>query len=247
MTETNTQQTERPPRNAQLRQNELIIRRFVLNQPASRMGLRPGWFRNSLTGEEREHLRCHLLCWRRGRVYFEGGDATMPTCKSNDGLKPSPVIDQPKREACGSVDSEGNFVPECPLAAWRYRNGTRCAPPCRETWSFLGILEDDDLPFWISLKGASLRPARRLLSMCYELMRADRRDLLDCGITISARLVEGRSFDYYVVAFSDPQWLAKSDKRRKQLKRKLRKFGRADIQATFDAEQSDAEPPALAG
>lgn len=235
------------PRNARLRQSELLIRRFVVNQPTSRMGIQPGRFRNTLTGEEHEQFRANILLWRRGRVYFGDSDATLPACKSNDGLTPSPVVDEPKSESCGHVDDEGRFVPQCPLAAWRYRDGRRCAPPCRETWNFLGILQQDDLPFWMSLKGSSLRSARRLLSMCYEITRQGKHDLLDCCITISVRLVQGRSFQYYVVQFSDPQWLAKSSKRHRQLKRKLRKFSPATIQATFDAEQADVEPYALAG
>ena len=234
------------PRGERLRDGDLIVRRFVVNQPSSRLGLHPGWFRNTFSGQELEQLRANVLLWRRGRVYFEDSEDLMPVCKSNDGLNPSPLIESPKNDACGHWNGDGWFVPECRLAAWRFYNGRRCAPLCQETWSFLAVLEDDGLPLWISLKGTSLRPARQFLSMCYEVMRAGKHDLCDCTITLSSQLVQGRSFEYYVVRFSDPHWLARKDPRHRKLKRALRRLGRADIQDTFDAEQSELPGPAVA-
>lgn len=235
------------PRSERLRHSDLVIRRFVFNQPNGGLGLHPGWFRNTFSGQEYEQLRAHILLWRRGRVCFDDSEDAMPACKSNDGRKPSPVIESPKSDACGHWNCNGWFVPECPLAAWRFHNGRRCPPPCQETWSLLGVLEDDGMPFWISLKGTSLRPTRQFLSMCHEVTRGGRHELLDCGITLSSQLAQGRSFNYYVVRFSDPRWLARSDAEHRKLKRMLNRFGRADIQSTFNAEQSDSQTPALAG
>jgi len=70
--------------------------------------------------------------------------------------------------------------------------------------------------------------------MCHEVMRTGRHELLDCGITLSSRLVQGRSFEYYVVRLNDPHWVARSDPRHRRLKRLLSRFGRAEIQKTFD-------------
>jgi len=235
------------PRSDRLRQSERIIRRFVVNQPTSRLGLQPGRFRNTFSGEELEQLRANVLLWRRGRVFFEDSEDIMPTCKSSDGLTPSPLIASPKHDTCGHWNGNGWFVPECPLAAWRFYNGRRCAPQCQETWSFLGVLADDGLPFWISLKGTSLRSARQLLSMFYEVTRAGKHDMLDCAVTLSCQLVTGRTFDYYVVRFSDPKWMPKSDPGHRRLKRLLRRLSNVDIQATFDAEQSDSPVPAIVG
>jgi len=234
-------------RSDRLRNGDLIVRRLVVNQPQSRLALRPGWFRDTLSCQEHEHLRAHFLLWRRGRVFFEDSEDMMPTCKSADGLKPSPLIEGPKADACGHWNGNGWFVPECPLAAWRFYNGRQCPPLCQETWSLLGVLEEDGLPFWLSLKGGSLRPARRFLSMCHEVLRTGKHDLLDCGITLSTKLVEGRSFQYYVVQLSDPLWLAKRDSTHRKLRRMLNRFGRAEIQDTYDAEQAEAPAPALAG
>ncbi len=251
--ESNGRQTRpknRPKRNrrsARLRKSELMIRRFVLNQPNSRLGLNPGWFRNTFSGAEYEQLRVNMLLWRRGRVYFEDREDTMPVCKSRDGLHPASGIETPKNDSCGHWNGSGWFVPECPLATWRFYDGRRCAPPCQETWSFLGVLEDDGLPFWLSLKGGSLRAARQFLSMCYEVTRDGKHDLLSCSITLSSQLIQGRSFEYYVVRMSDPHWLAKSDPKHRKLRRRLRRFRVADIQDTFDAEQASHPPPAMAG
>jgi hypothetical protein len=212
-----------------------------------RLALHPGWFRDTLSGVEYEQLHAHFLLWRRGRVFFEDSHDALPTCKSGDGLKPSPLIGEPKSQTCGHWNESGWFVPECPLAAWRFYNGRQCAPICQETWGLLGVLEEDGRPFWLSLKGTSLRPARRFLSMCHEVTRSGGGDLLDCGIALSTKRIEGKSFEYYVVQFSDPHWLAKSDPKHRKLKRLLNCFGRADIQDTYDAEQADAPAPALAG
>ncbi len=229
-----------------LHESDLVIRRFMLNQPNSRLGLQPGFFRNTFSGQEYQSLRANILLWRRGRVYFEDGQDILPACKSNDGRRPMDIIEKPKAETCGHWNSDGWFVPECPLAAWRFYDGRRCSPLCQETWSFLGILEEDELPFWISLKGHSLRSARQFLSMCQEVINAGKNDLFDCSITLSSQLFQGRSFAYYVARFSDPQWISKTSARHRQLKGLLRRYGLADIQQTFDAEQATEPTTAMA-
>ena len=242
----NNGKSKNKTRSDELHEAEMIIRRFMLNQPNSRMGLEPGYFRNTFSGQEYESLRVNVLLWRRGRVYFEDSEDTLPLCKSDEGQEPSGVVESPKAERCGHWNSNGWFVPECKLAAWRFYDGRRCAPLCQETWSFLGVLEEDALPFWISLKGGSLRSARQFLSMCQEVTRSGKQDLLDCGITLSSQLIKGRSFNYYVVRFSDPKWLSRSDIQHRRLKRVLRRYGKADIQKTFDAEQATEPVSALA-
>ncbi len=234
------------PPGDRLHESDLVIRRFMFNQPNSRQGIQPGFFRNTFSGQEYEILRANVLLWRRGRVYFEDAEDLLPACKSNDGLRPMDIIIQPKAETCGHWNGNGWFVPECPLAAWRFYDGRRCAPLCQETWSFLGILEEDDFPFWISLKGHSLRSARQFLSMCHEVMNSGKNDLLDCSITLFSQLIKGRSFEYYVVRFSDPQWIKKTSVRHRKLKCLLRRYGLADIQHTFDAEQATEPTVALA-
>ena len=118
--------TKRTPRSERLRDSDLIVRRFAINQPNSRLGLRPGWFRNTFSGQEYEQLRANVLLWRRGRVYFEDAEDTLPVCKSNDGLRPLPLVERPKHDVCGHWNGNGRFVPECPLAAWRFHDGRRC-------------------------------------------------------------------------------------------------------------------------
>ena len=242
----NGRKTKNTPRSDRLHESDLVIRRFMLNQPNSRMGVQPGAFRNTFSDQEYETLRTNILMWKRGRVYFEDSEDVLPVCKSDNGLRPSALIESAKAERCGHWNGNGWFVPECQLAAWRFYDGRRCPPLCQETWSFLGVLEDDGLPFWISIKGGSLRSARQVLSMCHEVMRAGKNDLLDCSITLSSQLIKGRSFDYYVIRFSDPNWLTKSDPKHRKLKRVLRRYGQEDIQSTFDAEQSTEPVSALA-
>ena len=88
----NGRKVKNAARSDRLHEGEMIIRRFMLNQPNSRMGLEPGSFRNTFSGQEYDSLRVNVLLWRRGRVYFEDSEDTLPACKSDNGSKPSAVI-----------------------------------------------------------------------------------------------------------------------------------------------------------
>ena len=52
----NGRKRKNTPRSDSLHEGEMIIRRFMLNQPNSRMGLEPGAFRNTFSGQEYESL-----------------------------------------------------------------------------------------------------------------------------------------------------------------------------------------------
>ncbi len=104
---------------------EQVIRRLVLNQPSSRYGIKPGWYRDTISGEERESVRVHFVLWTRGRVHFENGSDTLPRCKSADGAQPSADVAEPISKLCGEWDERGLFLPRCPLAAWHTGDGER--------------------------------------------------------------------------------------------------------------------------
>jgi hypothetical protein len=45
-------------------------------------------------------------------------------------------------------------------------------------------------------------------------MRDGKHNLRDCYIILSAQLVKGRNFEYYIVHFTDPTWLGAKEAKR---------------------------------
>lgn len=230
-----------------LHSSEQIVRRFVLNQPSSRYGMKPGWFRDTVSCEEFESLRVHFVLWTRGRVYFEGLADSMPRCKSMDGLRPAPEVVEPISEECGAWDERGLFVPKCPLAMWNTGEKERRAPVCKESWNLLGIAQDDGLPFWLSAKGSGLRPTRQFLSMCYARIRMQGAKLFQCAITLTSTLVENQFGQFYVLQFRQPEWLTPDDRKYAQLEDVATVLSEERIERTYEHElQQLADGPATA-
>lgn len=141
--------------------------------------------RRLVSADEHDSIRAHFMLWSRGRVYFENFGDSLPRCKSANGLTPDAEIGDPIRAECGEWDERGIFVPKCPLAMWNTADGERRSPVCKENWNLLGVASDDGMPFWISLKGTSLRPARQFLSMCYARIQMQQADLFQCWKRLS--------------------------------------------------------------
>ena len=233
-------QTLQLPEVQTLHSSERVIRRIVLNQPSSRYGNKPGWFRDTVSCEEHESVRVHFVLWTRGRVYFENFEEPLPRCKSTDGIKPSSDVVAPVKESCGKWDERGLFVPHCPLAMWHTGEGERRSPVCRENWNLLGIAGEDGLPFWISLKGTSLRPARQFLSMCHARIRMQGVQLFQCAITLTSTLVENKFGQFYVVQFRKPEWISADDRPYEALAQMASTLREENIERTFDHESQIA-------
>ncbi len=222
---------------------EQVIRRVVLNQPSSRFGMKPGWYRDTVSGEEHESVRAHFVLWTRGRVYFENGSDTLPRCKSADGARPSGDVAEPVSPACGEWDERRLFVPRCPLAAWHTGDGERRSPVCKENWNLLGIAQEDGLPFWISIKGTSLKPTRQFLTMCHARIRMQGVQLLECGISLASTLVENQYGQFYVVQFRRPEWIGPDDTQYAALADMAATLADERIERTFEYESQIAADP----
>ncbi|UCC30689.1 MAG: hypothetical protein JSU86_00125 [Phycisphaerales bacterium] len=222
---------------------EHVIRRFVLNQPSSRYGVKPGWYRDTVSFEEYEAIRAHFVLWTRGRVYFENLDDLLPRCKSPDGIGPSPDVVDPVNPRCGDWDERGLFVPQCRLAFWHTEDGERRSPVCRETWNLLGVASADGLPFWISLKGAALKPTRQFLSMCYARIRMQGVQLFQCAITLTSTLVENQYGQFHLPQFRQPEWVGPDDHQYTALAEMAAILADDRVERTFEYESQLALGP----
>lgn len=236
-------QTLHLPRVQTLHPPEQVIRRVVLNQPSSRFGIKPGWYRDTISGEEHESVRAHFVLWTRGRVYFENGGDSLPRCKSADGAQPSADVVEPVNALCGEWDEHGLFQPRCPLAIWHTGDGERRSPVCKESWNLLGIAQGDGLPFWISLKGASLKPTRQFLTMCHARIRMQGVHLFQCAITLASALVENQFGQFYIVQFRQPEWISPDDLQYAPLADMAATMAEERVERTFDFESTLAADP----
>lgn len=226
-----------------LHQPEQVIRRLVLNQPSSRYGIKPGWYRDTVSGEEHESVRAHFVLWTRGRVYFENGGDSLPRCKSADGAGPSPDVVEPVSPQCGEWDEHGLFVPRCRLAVWHTGDGERRSPVCKDSWNLLGIVQEDGLPFWIGIKGASLKPTRQFLTMCHARIRMQRVHLFQCAISLASTLVENQHGQFYIVQFRRPEWIGPEDLQYAPLADMAATLAAERIERTFEHESQLAADP----
>jgi hypothetical protein len=120
-----------------------------------------------LTGDEFKALDIMVIKCVQGRVWW---DKTNPSseqalCRSFDFYRPDASIESPPSSLCAKKvpGARGGEVIKvlCPKAAWG-ENKER--PDCGETFNLLCILTDDQLPFWISLRGTSIAPVKKYLS-----------------------------------------------------------------------------------
>jgi hypothetical protein len=169
-------------------------------------------------------------------VYFESGSDSFPRCTSADGAQPSPNVAEPISPQCGAWDERGLYVPQCSLAAWNVDDGQRRSPVCKDNWSLLGIMQEDGLPFWISVKGASLRPARQFLTLCHARIRLQGAHLFHCAITLASSLVENQHGQFYVMQFRQPEWIGPDDRSYAPLAEMAGALVNERIERTFEHE-----------
>lgn len=96
-----------------------------------------------------------LIGYRRILLPEYDSGITEPICQSGDGIWPSPYIDMPKAEKCGTWEhgDKGPYVKDiCPIGMWK--DGVK--PECRKSqvWAFFDL--DRKAPIGIELRGMNL-------------------------------------------------------------------------------------------
>lgn len=135
-------------------QSDLMLPRVRVIQPTSKLDGPAGSFHNSLSGESKPQIHAVLLRVTKSRVCWDPSDlAAPPLCASDDARTPRAANLGTYSADCAS----------CPMAQW----GKDGEPPqCRLTYNFLAAdLDDEGTPFILSLAGASVKNARKIVSV----------------------------------------------------------------------------------
>jgi len=171
-------------------QDDLTMPRIRVIQPTSKLDGDPGTFHNNLTQATKKRIDAVLLRVTKSRVCWDSGDlAAPPVCASDDAITPRAEYEMVFAKTCAS----------CPQARW----GSDGVPPaCRFTYNFLGAdREDDDAPFVLSLSGASIKQAKRVISA----FALKRKPLWSRPVTIQAVEVKNDKGRFYEVAIAPAQ------------------------------------------
>jgi len=188
--------------------------------------LKEGLFTSSLGGQK-EKIRCVILRGRPSRVYWpEKFDPTeenpTPICKSNDGIRPSQDIEEPKNDKCA----------DCPYAQWGKDSEK---PKCALVYNLLCLDMETGIPFIISAKRTSLKPLRAYLTKFYFSQKA----------TYSIETIIGirKMANYYLLQFSEGEELRKQDVEiaSKYAQDLADAFRRTEVTETTEAEEENGE------
>jgi hypothetical protein len=129
---------------------DLIIPRFSVVQPTSKIGKHPGHFRDSISEVEIPELKNVLLLKvRKGRVWFKSAESKDADCASDDMMVPSTRIATPVSKECAG----------CPQAKWSENKDFK---RCHETYTLL-ILHDG-MPYFLTFKSAAIKHVKKLLT-----------------------------------------------------------------------------------
>ena len=211
--------------------DQFIIPRVKIIQPTSKKGT-AGKLMVNLTGEEFAEILILPIKVTQGRVFWEeGGDSEKPICRSPDGHRPDPRIEEPQNEICIARKelSGGRVFTKivCPRAVW---GPDGSAPECRQVFNLLCLDLEQELPFWISVSGASITPLRNFLSV----INIRRRPLWEfySSMGLEERTQPHRHF---VLTFSPPH---PADKETMvQVIDIVRSLKAETIERTFEAEE----------
>jgi hypothetical protein len=163
----------------------------------------------------------------KSRVWFEEGQQ-QPTCKSNDAWKPSDKIEVPVHRVCAGKEGK-RMVAVCPRAQWDADNKR---PDCSLVYNILALnLDDSEMPFFVGLKGTSVKSAKRLISF-YALRK---RSLFTHSCVMSllkTKNAKGQTF--YVASFGDFEACVPPDLYREH----YLELSRYDLEKTYEAEEA---------
>ena len=214
-----------------------IIPRIKIVQPTTREAdATPGKLRINLTGDEFGSIPVILIKAIQGRTLWDpkpGSDIIL--CRSYDFLKPDSSIEKPYSDYCAkkvkNLRGQDVLSIACDCAKWH--GDTK--PECTENYNLLCLQNEDLLPFWITLHGASISPVRKYLSAI-----ALRRSRLFQWCTTLSTEMKMEPQKYYVARFSTPLPVAKEAM--DSVTRTILDLGLMDIdiKRTEEAEESVA-------
>jgi hypothetical protein len=181
--------------------SDLIIPRVKIIQPTSRKGT-AGKFSMNLTEEEFDEMSIVVIKAARSRVLWPPVDSDLeePLCKSSDFLNPDASVQAPMSTVCAEYVMKGDLkVLETVCTKAKWISDER--PDCNQVYNLL-CLTGENVPFWISMAGASIGPVKRFISA----IALQRKKLwrFETKISTEERTKPSRHF---VVRFGTPRHL----------------------------------------
>jgi len=129
---------------------DLIIPRYMRRESLSKITEGElGWFINNVTRSAKEEIKAVLLRFTHGRAMFDSKGNLM--CSSDNAHTPRERFAGEYAKTCA----------ECEHANW---GKDRTRPKCPIMYNFLCWDLEEDTPFMLSMRGMSVRHAKRVLS-----------------------------------------------------------------------------------
>lgn len=178
--------------------------RLELLQPirAVELGVKPGVFRDSDSGEVYESVQFVPLRVSFGRVYWPDGSGlnSSPLCRSRDGI--TPVIGP-------NLVAQAQVCAKCRHSDWsQYRvNGKK--PLCQERGNMFGIVTENKMPFFIGAGGMSLKPLKNFYNTVIKLYHIAKEkgvvlNIYDfTGEMVPKKVQNAKGFTYYELQFNN--------------------------------------------
>jgi len=178
--------------------------RLELLQPtkAVELGVTPGVFRDSDSGQTFEKMQVVPLRIQPGRVYWPEGQGlkSKPLCRSRDAVKPVTGPD---------LVCQAQTCAKCRHSDWATFRTSGKKPLCQERWSFLFIDTESKLPYFMSVGGVSLKPIRNFRDTITKLYHiAKQKDIklniFDfTGEIVPKKIQNAKGYNYYELQFNN--------------------------------------------
>lgn len=175
--------------------SDLVVPRLGLLQRMSRDltgDRRPGVFADNVGSAPFTERRITILKIDRRRRNWPMG-ADRPICWSDDGLVPSPRVEEPISD-CHACEVDGQ--PQCSAAKWRKDVGA----DCRKYYEYV-IVDDQGNPYTLQLTGSAVKVAKAANTKA----TGGGTLPLEWHCLLSVKTVSGAKGEYFVPSFSDWQ------------------------------------------
>lgn len=188
----------------QLKPSTMILVQNTTNIEGVDTEGKAGKFLVKSSGQTFDELRVVPLAFRRTRVLWTPGAefGADPLCRSNDGITPSPFVENPQHEQCKG----------CPRANWDiyWKSGKKQKPDCQEKVQFLFLERETQLPYQISVSGKGIKPFMEMMGeikrIAISRAKATPSELLniyDFSFTVKSVKVKNAKGVFFVLNFSD--------------------------------------------
>ncbi len=173
---------------------DMITPILKIVQPMSEEGEMGGFF-CALTQENYKEVDVVFLGFHKSRILFEEGVLNKePVCKSNDNKVPSPLIELPMSSDCTT----------CPYSQW---GKDKKPPECSDVFSFVGMMTETQFPFLLDIKGMSIKPTKKFLSVVSLVAKTRGVGIWNAKVKIGVDEVKTEKGKAAVIRFSPITWL----------------------------------------